>query len=195
MTHSKRLLSVSKLTLSFSIVALFCLTYKSSAYVKKTKTSEITLQSVAEPKDQEVCFSPDEPCDLKLIQLVKSAKESVDIAVYDINRDQLVHELILASKRIQVRVVADKRQAKGNHSLVPLMIKAGVPLKFGHQRGIMHNKFTIVDGRMIETGSFNYTNHATEANNENQIYLSTPNIVSLYKKRFDVLWSNGLPSS
>jgi len=152
---------------------------------------EIDLNTVSEPKDQEVCFSPDEPCDLKLIKLIQSAKKSIDMTIYDINRDKLVHELMVASKRIPVRILVDRRQAKGEHSLVPLLIKAGVPVKFGRQRGIMHNKFTLVDHKMLETGSFNYTNHASEANNENQIYLTSPIIVEKYKKRFEQLWEHG----
>jgi phosphatidylserine/phosphatidylglycerophosphate/cardiolipin synthase-like enzyme len=82
----------------------------------------------------------------------------------------------------------DKREAKGPHSLVALLIKAGANVRHGHQRGIFHNKFTIVDGKMIETGSFNYTNHASRSNNENQIYLANPQIVDRFKKHFDEVW-------
>src|SRR5271166_3106571 len=93
--------------------------------------------AVALPVDQENCFAPDEPCDEKLITFVQSATKSLDIAVYDINLDQLVHQILVLSKKIPVRVVADKRQAKGSHSLVNTLIKGGVNLRFGHQRGIM----------------------------------------------------------
>lgn len=141
------------------------------------------------PVDGEVCFSPVERCDLTLTKFVTSAKESIDLAIYDINLDKLVHEIIAASKKIKVRIVVDRRQAKGNHSLVPLLIKAGTNLRYGHQRGIFHNKFVIIDGKMIETGSFNHTNHASIANNENQIYLSSPKIVDRYKKRFEEVWA------
>jgi phosphatidylserine/phosphatidylglycerophosphate/cardiolipin synthase-like enzyme len=55
----------------------------------------------------------------------------------------------------------------------------------------MHNKFTIVDGKMLETGSFNYANHASQANNENQIYLVQPEILERYKKRFEEIWQAG----
>ena len=71
-----------------------------------------------------------------------------------------------------------------------VLSKAGAKLRFGRQRGIMHNKFTIVDGKAIETGSFNYTNHAYRANNENQIYLWDKPIVDRYQKRFEEIWSN-----
>lgn len=151
-----------------------------------------SIMQVSSPKDQEVCFSPDDPCDKKLLAFVSSATKSVDIAIYDLNLDQLVHRLLILSKKgVKVRIIVDKKQSKGNHSLVPLLIKAGAQVRYGHQKGIMHNKFTIVDSRMIETGSFNYTNHATQANNENQVYLANVKIVSQYVARFNTIWNKG----
>lgn len=158
---------------------------------KSLLSSQIDEKSVTAPQDMEVCFSPDEPCDIKLIKLVQSAQKSIDVAIFDINLDQLVHELLVASKKMPVRILVDVRQAKGNHSLVPLLIKAGAQVRVGRQRGVMHNKFLIVDGRMLETGSFNYTNHASRANNENQIYLANPTVVSRYQKRFEKIWEEG----
>lgn len=152
----------------------------------------LTIQA---PRDQEVCFSPDEPCDLKLIKFIQSAQKSLDIAIYDINLDQLVHHVILKSKTIPVRVIADRRQSKGDHSLVPLLIRSGVNLRFGKQRGIFHNKFAIVDGLMLETGSFNYTNHAARANSENQIYLRQPEIVKKYQDFFERSWNRATPAA
>jgi phosphatidylserine/phosphatidylglycerophosphate/cardiolipin synthase-like enzyme len=149
---------------------------------------------VRAPQDQEVCFSPDEPCDVKLLKFVHSAQRSIDVAIYDINLDALVHELLTQSKRVPVRFVVDRKQAKGSHSLVPLLIKAGAQVRYGHQRGIMHNKFVVVDGKMIETGSFNHTNHASRANNENQVYLANPAIVSRYQRRFEAIWAEADPA-
>lgn len=139
---------------------------------------------------EEVCFTPDESCDAKLVEFIKSAKQSIDMAIYDLNLDQLAHQLIVSAKKIHVRIVADRRQSKGSHSLIPLLIKGGVSVRFGHQRGIMHNKFTVVDGVHVETGSFNYTNHASRANQENQIYLTSPQIVRRYAERFEKIWSD-----
>ena len=143
---------------------------------------------VSAPIDNETCFSPDEPCDIKLVKFVESAKVSLDIAIYDINLDQLVHAILVQSKKISVRLVVDKKQAHGSHSSVSLLRKAGVQLRFGHQRGIMHNKFSIIDGKRLETGSFNYTGHAATANQENQMYLSTPSVVGKYVERFEKVW-------
>ena len=172
----------------------------SSAEAKTRKTSHVEQAKrmidevmVKAPQDQEVCFSPAELCDVKLVKFVQSAQKSLDIAIYDINLDQLVHEILVQSKKIPVRIIVDRRQAKGNHSLVPLLKKAGADVRYGHQRGIFHNKFTLVDHKMVETGSFNYTNHAATANHENQIYLSNSKVVESYQKQFDELWSQADP--
>jgi phosphatidylserine/phosphatidylglycerophosphate/cardiolipin synthase-like enzyme len=119
---------------------------------------------------------------------MRTATQSLDIAIFDINLDQLVHELILISKKVPVRVVADRREAKSGHSLVSTLLEAGVKVKYGKQKGIMHNKFMIVDGKMLELGSFNYTNGAAFKNNENQLYLANPSVVSRYQRRFEQLW-------
>ena len=153
------------------------------------------LAQVAEPLAFEVCFSPEEPCGTKLIKFLQAAKKSLDIAVYDINLDQLVHHIALAAKRMPVRVVVDLRQSKGEHSLVTTLIKAGVNVRYGRQRGVMHNKFIIRDGVMLETGSFNFTNHATLANNENQIYLDKPEVVARYVERFNQIWERAKPAA
>ena len=141
-------------------------------------------------KDPETCFSPDEGCDAKLVNFVSGAKKSIDMAIYDINLDQLVHHLAVQSKKLKVRVVVDRRQSKGSHSLVSTLIKAGVEVRYGHQKGIMHNKFVIIDGKNLELGSFNYTNHATKANQENQLYLFSAPVVARYQERFDKIWES-----
>ncbi|MGZ3686662.1 MAG: phospholipase D-like domain-containing protein [Bdellovibrionota bacterium] len=140
----------------------------------------------------EVCFSPDEPCGEKITAFVAGAKSSIDLAIYDVNLGPLTDKLIALAKSIPVRVIVDLRQSKGSHSLVSKLIQAKVNVKYGHQRGIMHNKFVIVDGKAMETGSFNYTNHASLANNENQIYLSDPVVVDRYRSRFERIWAAGL---
>src|ERR1035437_5751192 len=80
---------------------------------KKTRTvSPEDLAAVSAPKDQEVCFSPEESCDLKLIKLVQSAKTTIDVAVYDISLEMLAHQLLTQLKKIRIRILVDKRQSK-----------------------------------------------------------------------------------
>lgn len=142
-----------------------------------------------------VCFSPDQDCPHRLTSFIDSATQSIDIAIFDINLQPLVRHLIEKAQKIPVRIVVDKRQAAGKYSGFKSLLAASknslLQIKYGRQRGIMHNKFTIVDGVVMETGSFNYTKHAAEANQENQIYLADPTIISTYQRRFEFIWKNG----
>ncbi|MFN7684824.1 MAG: phospholipase D-like domain-containing protein [Oligoflexia bacterium] len=143
----------------------------------------------------DTCFSPDEACDEKLASLIASAKKSVDVAVFDINLDQVVHQILVQSRRIAVRVLVDKRQSRGQHSLVPVLIKGGARVRTGYQRGIMHHKFVIVDGTRLMTGSFNFTNGAAFKNQENQLYINLPKILERYNNRFEKSWNEAQPVS
>lgn len=179
--------------LSFSfVISLSALGRSQSPSVFETVRKIFNKATIESPKDMEVCFSPGEFCDVKLIKFIDSAKKSLDIAIYDITLDELTHHILVQSKKIPVRVVVDKRQAKGPHSLVKTLRKGGVNIRYGLQRGIMHNKFTIVDNQSVETGSYNYTNNATRSNNENQIYLWNPSVVERYKRRFDEIWKESI---
>lgn len=166
--------------------------------VKKTRKVEenvaaLNLSQVPLPEDQEVCFSPEEACDLKLLKLVDSAKESIDVAIYDINLPALVSLLIEKSKTTKVRIVADQRQSKGEHSRLNALIDAGAAVRLGHQKGIFHNKFVIIDNSLLETGSFNFTRHASTANQENQVYLTSPKVLVRYHKKFEQIWEDAHP--
>ena len=159
------------------------------------EAQQVSRDTASAPVDGEVCFAPVDPCDVKLVKFVEGAKKSVYVAIFDLNLDQLVHVIALASRKIDVRVLVDARQSKGDHSLVDTLIKLGVSVRYGRQKGIMHNKFIIRDGEMVETGSFNFTNHAAFANNENSIYLATPAIVERYRARFETIWAEGKPAN
>ena len=149
--------------------------------------------TVAPPRDGEVCFSPSEPCDEKLRLFIASARKSLAAAVYDINLDAVVHAFIERARVVPVRIVTDRRQSQGNHSAVRVLKAAGVQVRMGHQRGYMHNKFTLVDADRLQTGSFNYTFHAFSANAENQLYLRVPAIVRRYLQYFEELWAKATP--
>jgi phosphatidylserine/phosphatidylglycerophosphate/cardiolipin synthase-like enzyme len=144
------------------------------------------------PKDNETCFSPDENCDEKLRKFILSAKESIDIAIFDINLHNIIDAIIEQAPKVKVRLVVNRKLAKDSVPAIEKFKANKMFVRVGKQKGIMHNKFTIVDGKRLETGSFNYTNGAANKNQENQLYISTPSIVERYKERFQKMWESGL---
>lgn len=144
------------------------------------------------PKDNEVCFSPDENCDEKLRKFILSAKESIDVAIFDINLKPIVDAIIEQSFKVKVRLVVNRKLAKDSEPAIERFRENKMFYRVGKQKGIMHNKFVIVDGKRLETGSFNFTNGAAHSNQENQIYISTPSIISRFQVRFQKMWESGL---
>ena len=61
--------------------------------------------------------------------------------------------------------------------------------RINNRHKIEHNKFAIFDGNKVSTGSFNWTNLASEKNSENCLLISREQkTVAAYKKRFEKLW-------
>ena len=141
----------------------------------------------------DICFSPHGNCDQKIIKFVDSATKTIDMAIYSISLQGLVDSIIRLKKSgVKIRMVVDKLQAHGRSSAVSHLAKAGIPIKYGNVSGIMHNKFTIIDGNLVETGSYNYSSNATSYNAENQIYLNEPAVIQEFASQFEDLWDNGL---
>jgi len=152
----------------------------------------LTIASLARAQDplSGVCFSPDERCEIPLASFLSSAKSTIDVAIYDINEPGIVGAILKAQAQgVRIRIVCDKVQAAGPHSAIKKLADAGVPLRYGHQKGIMHNKFAILDGGWLETGSFNYTVHASQDNQENQLYTTDALALQRYKARFELIWA------
>lgn len=69
------------------------------------------------------------------------------------------------------------------------LYREGINIRVNNRHKIEHNKFAIFDGNKVSTGSFNWTNLASEKNSENCLLISREQkTVAAYKKRFEELW-------
>src|SRR5438132_690179 len=68
-------------------------------------------EKVSAFRDQEVCFSPDEHCDERILTFVGSAKKSIDMAAYELTLKPLGDELVNLSKKISIRIVVYEKEA------------------------------------------------------------------------------------
>lgn len=137
----------------------------------------------------EVYFCPQDECADKLIDKVNSAKNSVYIAIYSFTLDDLSSALISAKQRgVEVKVIFDYDQSTNSYSDDEKLVAAGIPIARRNGSGYMHNKFTIIDGNLTATGSFNYSQNADERNDENLVFIVSEEIASKFKADFDHLW-------
>ena len=143
---------------------------------------------------QIICFSPEGDCDLQVVQLIDRAPAggALDIIIYSFNRDSIVTALLRARARsVRVRMIIDSSQI-GDPKEQPQLRKllaAGVPMKRDTHQGIMHDKVIVRDNQEFLTGSFNFTNNASENNDENMLIWDCQRLAVVYQTKFDALWA------
>ncbi len=140
----------------------------------------------------DVYFSPEGQVGKRIVSAINETKETLDIAIFDFTASEIQAALEQAKKKgVKIRIIADSRQAKGSHSVVEAMKQEGFDIKITHgkQRGIMHNKFAVFDGRIVVTGSYNWTSNAENYNYENAIFLTDPKVIKTYQNEFSEIWN------
>lgn len=142
---------------------------------------------------QVVCFSPEGDCDLQVVQLIDRtlAGGTLDLSIYSLNRESIVSALLRARARnVRVRLVLDSMQIGDPKEQPQLqrLLAAGVPMKRDTHSGIMHNKFVVRDAQEFLTGSFNFTNNASENNDENMLVWDCQRLALVYATKFEQLW-------
>ncbi|WP_022846665.1 MULTISPECIES: phospholipase D family nuclease [unclassified Desulfurobacterium] len=172
----------------FPLLLIFYFSLFSCSFQKEQKPVVSGAASIS----VEVHFSPRGGCTDTLIKEINSAKHSIDAAIYSFTSKKIVKAFIRAHKRgVKVRVIIDQGTAKSKRCVAPILKKAGVPVRFkrGSGGGLMHNKFAVIDGRTVITGSFNWTVSAEKRNDENLVVIKDDlPLAHRYEKVFDRLW-------
>jgi len=147
-------------------------------------------------KDVKVYFSPDGHCDEEIIALINSASSEINAAVYSFNRIPIINALITAySRGVKVKVVVDAQEAgqSSQSHATPMLEGADFEFRkktFPNYTTAMHNKFMIVDKKIVATGSYNWTTNATENNDENLIIITSVATAETYNKEFNRIWES-----
>lgn len=129
----------------------------------------------------QVYFCPREDCSKAFESSISSANNSVHCALYDINLKNIISSLAKKSKTADVKIVMDDSNYKGQ-------IK-GDGVRFDDDKQLMHNKFCVIDSRVVITGSFNPTDNDNNYNNNNVIKVYSTALAKNYEDEFDELWN------
>ena len=129
----------------------------------------------------------------RIIAAVNHTQKSLHVAIYDLTHPEISAALASAHRRgVEVRVVADERQSIEPHSEIPYLRSQGIPVRLSRgykgNRSIMHNKFAVFDGKLVETGSFNWTTSADGYNYENALFVADPAVAARYDQEFRHIW-------
>lgn len=132
-----------------------------------------------------------------VLQLINGAHKSIEMMAYEFKAPDIVAALGIAAERgVKVSVVIDQRANKDNKlALIAITdaISHGVAIHVDSHYHIQHDKVMIIDGSILETGSFNYTPTAEKSNSENIIIIKNiPRVIKLYQEHFETRWRYGV---
>ena len=127
----------------------------------------------------QVYFCPREGCETAFTNFISTAEESVHCALFDIGLPS-VQEVLLSKERqgLDVKVVTDNDYI---HKFTYDFVRED-------SWGLMHDKFCIIDGKKISTGSMNPTNNGVDKNNNNLLLIDSKTLAQNYDAEFQEMW-------
>jgi cardiolipin hydrolase len=138
----------------------------------------------------QVFFSPGRDIPEAMLGLINKAEHTIDLCIFTITHQELAKELELAFQRgIKMRILTDDEKQYDDGSCIKDLRNSGISVRTDESRYHMHNKFGIIDSRMIFTGSFNWTYTAVKHNQENLLVTTNYDIVGQYRTEFERLWN------
>lgn len=138
----------------------------------------------------------DEAIRPQVLDILRAAKYSIRLAMYTLTDSNLFDAILQkAQNGVHVEILLDSGLNEQTANLLSekalKLLEANSSIfLFENTRGkvsIMHNKFCVVDERLLLTGSYNWTNNAANYSNENIVIIEEASTASSYLKEFNQL--------
>lgn len=131
--------------------------------------------------------------DEALVALIDTAGTSIDAADYDFDLENVATALANAKRRgVRVRFVTDTDTWTSKDDAVQrawsIVRQAEIPVVDDQRGPIMHNKFMVVDGEWVWTGSWNWTTGDTYRLNNNAIKIRSKELAENYTVEFEKMF-------
>lgn len=141
-----------------------------------------------------VHFAPASPIDTNgmddhLLAFLDSAQTSVFCAFYDLEWIEAAQALIRKHHAgVAVRIVSDSDY--DDREAVQQCIAAGIPIVFDNRSAFMHDKFCIVDGKAVWTGSTNITENGLFRNDNNAVVVASTELAANFSGEFGEMFAD-----
>ncbi len=144
--------------------------------------------------------SPEDDTLAEFLSLLEGATKSIHLADYSFNLPGVVDILVAKAKAgVDVKLVLDNSQSKGKTEVPEISsLKQVLAVKMviveSSLNAIMHNKFTVIDGHVLQNGSWNYTSAASKENNnffvfDDQLITNDFNVSAVFEKTFNDMFT------
>ncbi|MFN0071801.1 MAG: phospholipase D-like domain-containing protein [Chloroflexota bacterium] len=141
----------------------------------------------------EVYFQPGDRGLESLIRRVEDARQSVHFLAFSFTHDGLGGVLrSRASAGVEVSGVIERSGSESIYSELGAFRTAGVNVRTDANPSLMHHKTFIFDGRIVATGSMNYSLNVTRSNDENLVVIDDMRIARLFEQEFQAISDEAL---
>lgn len=159
-----------------------------------TATVTVTSRTVLGINPWEVYFSPDGGAANRLIYWLDRSNKSVCAMIYSFTNDDIAAAFIRARQRgVDIKISMDKQQHTVSGSEYQTLLNNSIPTRVDERSGLMHNKVAVIDGKIVITGSYNWSNAAEERNRENLIIIQDPALAATYQNNCEAVWNASIP--
>lgn len=142
-------------------------------------TGNVTHSFLQDQGNIELYFCPRENCEQAFIQALSSAQESLHCALFEVELESLKKVLLDKQPQIDVQIVTDNDYI---HQFNYSFVKAD-------SWGLMHNKFCVIDGNTVTSGSMNPTFNDGYKNNNNLLIIKSALLAQNYEDEFQEMWN------
>lgn len=138
----------------------------------------------------DVYFCPRYNCSGVIVDLINSAEKSVHCALFDLDLYEIIEAMDMKiNAGIDVKVVVDNDNYKEIEESYGKSISENFTIvKQDNSNQLSHNKFCVVDRKIVATGSFNPTFNDNNKNNNNLVVITSAYLSENYEDEFDELW-------
>ena len=144
------------------------------------------------PAEVTVAFRDD--CEELVMRGIRRARSTILVAAYSFTNADIVTALSEARENgVDVSVKIDRSRAREEYTerLVARLRRSGVSVKIigMPERYSMHNKFVVIDGETVLTGSFNFTVAAATKNWENVVCIESERAAKAFAQEWKLIRS------
>ena len=138
-----------------------------------------------------IYFTPPADVAAAVIEVIDQSKTEVLVQAYGFTHNGIAQALVRAHGRgVTVKVLLDAKTDSTNRFVTDILQSQQIPLRLDASHAIAHNKVIVVDGEMVITGSFNFTNSAQTRNAENLLVLRSKGLADSYKSNWQAHWNH-----
>ena len=134
-------------------------------------------------------FAPEDDVFSHILPVIQNAQKSIRFLAFAFTEDTL-RKLIVEKRKagLIVQGVMDARNASGVGAELASLRRAKIDVLMDGNPYAMHDKVIIVDDEVVITGSFNFTGSAQQSNDENVVFLYSPEIARKYTEEFQRIY-------